>query len=166
LPLSETSSDLAVYFSRTASSLGDAYVRSGRGAEGLALLDRAAGHAASLGFSYSQALVVGMLGEAQLVADDIDGAGRSVGSALELARRFGQRGWEARALRLDAELAAHQTAVDVAEAEARFVAAAALARELEMRPLLAHCRLGLGSAYARAGIDARARTEVEAALAE
>ena len=166
LPLSETSSDLAVYFSRTASSLGDAYVRSGRGAEGLALLDRAAGHAASLGFSYSQALIVGMLGEAQLVADDVDGAARSVGSALELARRFGQRGWEARALRLDAELAAHRAAVDVAEIEARFAAAAALARELEMRPLLAHCRLGLGSAYARTGINARARTEIEEALAE
>src|SRR5439155_1163455 len=35
LPLCETSSDLAVYFSRTASSLGEAYVRSGRIAEGM-----------------------------------------------------------------------------------------------------------------------------------
>jgi tetratricopeptide (TPR) repeat protein len=166
LPLSETSSDLAVYFSRTASSLGDAYMRSGRGAEGLALLERAAGHAASLGFSYSQALVVGMLGEARLLAGDVDGAARSVGAALELARRFGQRGWEARALRLDAEVAAHRAPVDIADVEARFAAATALAGELGMRPLLAHCRLGLGTAYASAGATARARGEIEAALAE
>ena len=166
LPLSETSSDLAVYFSRTASSLGDAYVQSGRSAEGLALLDRAAGHAATLGFSYSQALIIGMLGEARLLAGDVDGASRSVGAALELARRFGQRGWEARALRLDAEVAARRAPVDVADVEARFAATTALAGELGMRPLRAHCRLGLGTAYALAGLTARARAEVEAALAE
>jgi Tfp pilus assembly protein PilF len=42
----------------------------------------------------------------------------------------------------------------------------ALAAELGMRPLLAHCRLGRGTAYARAGDKARARAEIEAALAD
>jgi tetratricopeptide (TPR) repeat protein len=166
LPLCETGSDLAVYFSRTASSLGDAYVRSGRRAEGLALLDRAAGHAETIGFTYSQALVVGMLGEARLLGGDLDGAARYTASALDLARRFGQRGWETRALRLDAELAAQRAPLDVDGVETRFAAATALAAELGMRPLLAHCRLGLGMAYARAGVKARARAEIEAALAD
>jgi hypothetical protein len=50
--------------------------------------------------------------------------------------------------------------------DARFAAATALAGELGMRPLLAHCRLGLGTAYASTGATARARGEIEAALAE
>lgn len=33
-----------------------------------------------------------------------------------------------------------------------------------MRPLAAHCRLGLGTVYRRAGDGARARTETAAAL--
>src|SRR5205814_905684 len=93
LPLCETSSDLAVYFSRTASSLGEAYVRSGRIAEGMALLERAAAHAETLGFTYSQALVIGMLGQGRLLAGDAAGAAQCAESALELARRCGQRGW-------------------------------------------------------------------------
>ena len=165
LPLCETSSDLAVYFSRTASSLGEAYVRSGRIAEGMALLERAAAHAETLGFTYSQALVIGMLGQGRLLAGDAAGAGQCAESALELARRCGQRGWEARAQHLAAEVAAREPH-DVPSAEARFAAAAALADGCGMRPLLAHCRLGRGAMYARAGIKDRAREEIEPARAE
>ena len=166
LPLCETSSDLAVYFSRTASSLGDAYVRSGRVADGLTLLERAAGHAETIGFTYSQALFVGMLGEGRLLAGDVAGAAQCAASALALARRYGQRGWEARALRLAAEVMAWREPLDVASVEPRFAEATALATELTMRPLLAHCRLGLGTAYARAGRKERALEEVDSALAE
>ena len=42
----------------------------------------------------------------------------------------------------------------------------ALAAEREMRPVLAHCRLGLGAAHRRAGEPSRARAEMTAALAE
>jgi len=166
LPLCETGGDLAVYFSRTASSLGEAYVRSGRIAEGLALLERAAGHAEAIGFTYSQALFVGMLGEGRLLAGDVAGAAERAESALELARRYGQRGWQAWALRLGAEVAARREPLDLATIEARFADARALAAELAMRPLLAHCRLGLGAAYARAGMKERAQEEAAAALAE
>src|SRR3989442_2374014 len=93
------------------------------------------------------------------------GAAQCAESALELARRFGQRGWEAWALRLDAQVAARREPLDVASIEARFGEAAALASELGMRPLLAHCRLGLGTVCARDGMKERAREEVTAALA-
>jgi tetratricopeptide (TPR) repeat protein len=166
LPLCETSSDLAVYFSRTASSLGEAYARSGRTKEGLALLDRAASHAEAIGFAYSHALVVGTLGDALLVAGEGGEAAHRAGEALDLARRYGQRGWEAWALRLHGELAAHREPLDLAPAEAHFRAAAALAGDQGMRPLLAHCRLGLGTACGHAGMADRARAELAAALAE
>ncbi len=166
LPVCETSSDLAVYFSRTASSLGEAYARSGRVEDGVALLERAAGHAETLGFIYSQALILGMLGEGRLLAGDVDGAAACAASALELARRCGQRGWEARALRLDAEVAARRAPSDVPGFETRFAEANVLAAELKMRPLGAHGRLGLGTAYARAGLKKQALEEMGAARAE
>src|SRR5262249_1180404 len=73
LPLCEVGGDLVVYFSRTASSLGLAYALSGRLDEGIALLERSARHAESLGFAYSHALVMTTLAEARLLARRVQG---------------------------------------------------------------------------------------------
>jgi tetratricopeptide (TPR) repeat protein len=156
LPLCETGGDLAVYFSRTASALGEAYARAGRMADARALLERAAGHVETIGFAYSHALVVATLGEARLLAGGIDEAGRCVDEALALAREYGQGGWEAWARRLQGEVAARRDPVDLTAAEAHYQAAMSLAGERGMRPLLAHCHLGLGEAYGQAGDKARA----------
>jgi tetratricopeptide (TPR) repeat protein len=164
LPLCEVGSDLAVYFSRTASSLGLAYAMSGRLTEGVALLERAAAHARAIGFAYGHALVVGMLGEARLLAGDVDEAGRRGDEAIALARQYGQRGYEAWALRLQGEIALALAAPDVADA--RFEEAISLAGARGMRPLLAHCGLGLGHVQALRDDRARARAELTAALAE
>jgi predicted protein tyrosine phosphatase len=64
-----------------------------------------------------------------------------------LARERGERGHEAWALRLLGEIASHHEHPDVAMAEAHYAAAMALASELGMRPLVAHCHLGLGRLY-------------------
>jgi DNA-binding SARP family transcriptional activator len=162
--LCEEGSDLAVYFSRTASSLGLAYAMSGRLAEGVALVERAAAHAAAIGFAYGHALVVGMLGDALLLAGDVDQAGRRADEAVALARKHGQRGWEAWALRLQGEHALARGAPDVADA--RFAEAMSLAGARGMRPLFAHCRLGLGRDRAWRGDRAAARSEIDTALAE
>jgi tetratricopeptide (TPR) repeat protein len=164
LPFCEEGSDLAVYFSRTASSLGLAYAMSGRVAEGVALLERAAAHARAIGFAYGHALVVGMLGEARLLAGDVDEAGRRGDEAIALARQYGQRGYEAWALRLQGEIALARAAPDVADA--RFEEAISLAGARGMRPLLAHCGLGRGHVQALRDDRARARAELTAALAE
>jgi tetratricopeptide (TPR) repeat protein len=164
LPLCEVGSDLAVYFSRTASSLGLAYAMAGRAAEGVALVERAAVHAEAIGFAYGHALVVGMLGEARLLAGDVDEAGRRADEAVALARKYGQRGWEAWALRLQGEHALARRAPDVAAA--RFEEATTLAEERGMRPLLAHCRLGVGRTHALRGDRPGAREAIDAALAE
>ena len=52
----------------------------------------------------------------------------------------------------------------VRQAEAYYRQALALADELGMRPLQAHCHLGLGTLYAKSGQPAQARAELSAAL--
>jgi class 3 adenylate cyclase len=67
----------------------------------------------------------------------------------QLPRERGERGHEARALRFLCEMASHQSRPDVATAEVHYIAAWALASELGMRPLAAHCHLGLGTRMPR-----------------
>jgi tetratricopeptide (TPR) repeat protein len=49
-------------------------------------------------------------------------------------------------------------------AEAHYRQALALAEELGMRPLVAHCHLGLGKLYARIGRRAETRAALSAAV--
>jgi hypothetical protein len=66
-------------------------------------------------------------------------------------RSFGRkaRGHQAWALRLLAESASHREPPAIAPAEAHYREAIALADELGMRPLQAHCYRGLGILYSR-----------------
>ena len=54
---------------------------------------------------------------------------------------------------------------EVAPAENHYRQALALAEELGMRPLLAHCHRGLGTLYAATGQREQARTELSTAIA-
>ena len=166
LPMCEVGGDLAVYFSRTAASLGGAYALAGRLEEAVSILERADRHAGSIGFAYGHALVIATLAEAKLLTGDVDDAARAADRALTLSRHHGQRGWEAWTLRLAGEITARRDLPDVKAAETCFGAAIALAEERGMRPLLAHCQLGLGRVHRRAGESARAREETMAALSE
>ena len=66
---------------------------------------------------------------------------------LALIREGRQRGYEVHALRLLSEIAARHNPPEHAEGHYRD----ALADELGMRPLVAHCHLGLGKLYRRTG---------------
>ncbi len=55
------------------------------------------------------------------------------------------------ALRLLGEIAVHREPPDIANAEACYRQALALAEPRGMRPLVAHCHLGLGKLYRRTG---------------
>jgi tetratricopeptide (TPR) repeat protein len=53
---------------------------------------------------------------------------------------------------------------DVAQAEAHYSQAFALADELGMRPLQAHCHLGLGTLYTKIGQREQAQTALSTAI--
>jgi tetratricopeptide (TPR) repeat protein len=80
--------------------------------------------------------------------------------AVALARERGERGFEAHALRI---LGAQSDHPDAEAAEARYRHALAVADGLGMRPLLAHCRLGLGQLYTRTGKREQAREHLTTA---
>ena len=110
-------------------------------------------------------LLVAHLGEAYLLAGRIEDASQQARQALERSRDLKQRGHEAYALRLLGEIAAQRQPPDAEAAAAAYRQALTLADELGMRPLAAHCHLGLGTLYARTGRLEQARTELSAAMA-
>jgi predicted protein tyrosine phosphatase len=83
------------------------------------------------------------------VAGQRDQAAAVARRALECAREQTERGNEAWALHLLGDIAAQHDQPDVTTAEAHYRAAMTLAAELGMRPLVAHCHLGLGELYRR-----------------
>jgi len=97
------------------------------------------------------AAVLALLGEACLFADRVDEASTVAQRALALARERGQRGDTATALHVLAAAAAARGPLAIDEAEHHYQDALALANELGMRPLVAHCHLGLGKLYRRTG---------------
>ena len=133
-----------------AAALGSAYVLSGRFSEAVTLLEQARDRTAGRTLSW-HALLLAQLGEAYLLVGRIDEAAEVARQAGELARKRSERGSEAWAMRLLGDIHARQDPPDVERAEAAYVEAMARAEELGMRPLLAHCHLGLGKLYRRTG---------------
>jgi len=70
---------------------------------------------------------------------------------------------EAYALCLLGEIAVWRKPPDSESAETHYHQALALTEELSMRPLAAHCHLGLGSLYVKTGQPEQARTELSTA---
>jgi tetratricopeptide (TPR) repeat protein len=128
--------------------LGGAYLLAGRIDEGVALVRAAAAEVESRRLGMQQAAVLALLGEACLFADRVDEASAAAQRALALARERSQRGDVAVALRVLGDVSARGS-VDVDKAEHHYLAAIALAEELEMRPLLARGHLGIGCLYLR-----------------
>jgi tetratricopeptide (TPR) repeat protein len=104
------------------------------------------------------------LSEICRLAGHRDEAWQHARQALDLARQQKTRGEEARALHQLGVVHAHATPPDVAQAEAHFQQALALASELGMRPLAAHCHRGLGTLYATLGRHEQARSELSTAI--
>jgi len=147
--------------SRAVAQLGYAYLHSGRIADALTLLEQAV-ERPTMRRVYT--LQVSWLGEAYLLAGRREEAHRVASRGLSLARDKKERGYEAWALRLLGEIAAHKDSPDVGEAENHYGQAIALAKELGMRPLMAHCNLGLGKLYRRTGKQQRAKEYLTTAM--
>jgi tetratricopeptide (TPR) repeat protein len=137
----------------------------GRLAEALPLLAQAVEQSAATKHMIYYPLCVAHLGEAYLLAGRIEDASQQARHALERSPDLKQRGHEAYALRLLGEIAAQRQPPDAESAAAAYRQAMTLADELGMRPLAAHCHLGLGILYARTGHLEQARAELSAAMA-
>jgi tetratricopeptide (TPR) repeat protein len=124
----------------------------GQGLDGLAARGRIL-----LGWEYHTlgraSLLLGQLDEARLLAD----------RAVDLSRR--QPGFAAHALRLLGDIATDHHRFDAERGEAHYRQALALAEPRGMRPVVAHCHLGLGKLYRRTGQREQAQEHLTSATA-
>jgi class 3 adenylate cyclase/tetratricopeptide (TPR) repeat protein len=142
--------DLDAYFSRVTAALGCAKARSGQVAGGLQLLQEAVSLDRSAEPRTTHAFALTALAEASLLAGDAEKALSGVTEALRQTEKYHERGEEAYARWLQATILS-VSGEDFAVASNAFKDAAGLAAELGLKPLLAHCYLGLGDLDARCG---------------
>jgi class 3 adenylate cyclase/tetratricopeptide (TPR) repeat protein len=143
--------------------LGYTYALQGRLAEGRALLEEAIREGLSTGARHA-AYRMAWLSEICRLAGCGEEAWQHASQALDLARQQKTRGEEALALRQLGAVQTHATLPEAAQAEAHYQQALALAGELGMRPLVAHCHRGLGTLYARVGQQEQARAALSTAI--
>ena len=126
-----------------AASLGSAYLWSGRAADAAPLLEEAVEVITAMRILGVRSWIVTFLAEAYLVLGRVAEAREQAEQAVALARAHQPWGWEAWALKLLGDIYAHEPA-EVEQAGDAYRRALALATELGMRPLVAHCHFGLG----------------------
>jgi class 3 adenylate cyclase/DNA-binding winged helix-turn-helix (wHTH) protein/tetratricopeptide (TPR) repeat protein len=156
---------LPAYFPLMAAALGETYTLGGRVANAVPLLTQALEQVIAAERLGDQALCRLSLGEAQVRAGHLEEAQALAERALALTQVHQARGYQAYALRLLGEIAARRAPPDIDAAVAHYRQALALAEALGMRPLQAHCHLGLGSLYAQTGPPEPARVDLTTALA-
>jgi tetratricopeptide (TPR) repeat protein len=152
-----------MYFGYLIPNLSVARGLGGRPNDILSRLEAFIEKAETNGFFLFHPFRLSALGQCYLAAGRIADAGVSARSALEMARRQGEKAQEAWILRLLGEIASHTEGVDVEAAKTHYDQASTLARQLGMRPLLAHCHLGLGKLYRHTGKREQAREHLTTA---
>ena len=151
LPLAVASSAWAL------AQLGEASEALNRLPEGEQGLDRLAARGYVIGWNYHS------LGRACLLLGRLDEArrpGRPCGRILARSP-----GFAAHALHLLGDIATHPDRFDAESGEAHYRKALALAEPRGMRPLVAHCHLGLGKLFRRTGTRDQAREHLTIATA-
>jgi class 3 adenylate cyclase/tetratricopeptide (TPR) repeat protein len=155
---------IPIFLPRQVAALGLAYALEGRVAAGLALVEHGVEQAVARGRLRPLALMVVYLSEAYLLASRLEDAHQRAAQAVDLARQYQQRGTQAWALWLLGESTARQASPAVEPATGHYRQALALAEELGMRPLQAHCHRSLGVLYGTLGRQEQARRELSTAI--
>jgi len=153
-----------VWFRAIAANLGSAYALQGRLAEGRALLEEGISEGIRTGALQNHSLWVTQLSEVYHLAGQCEEAWQHARQALDLARQHKERANEVLALHQLGDVQAHAAPPEVAQAEVYYQQALALAEELGMRPLVAHCHRGLGMLYAKIGQQEQACAELSTAI--
>jgi class 3 adenylate cyclase/tetratricopeptide (TPR) repeat protein len=150
LRVSETAS-LPFYLPWITCSLGYAHALCDNAAEALIHLNFGIERAISMKVMAYHPLWLSYLSEAHLIVGRLDDAQRVAERAFELAHNQKEYGSKAWALRMSGEVASHWDPPDAEKASKQYDQAITLATELGMRPLVAHCHLGLGRLSRRMG---------------
>jgi class 3 adenylate cyclase/tetratricopeptide (TPR) repeat protein len=127
--------------------LGAAYTLGGRATEAVTCLEEAVETGRSA--NRMDAFMLVSLGRAYLSAGRPDDARGRAREALATCREWSTRNFEASALHLLGDIAAGLEPPAPEHAEQRYRQALGVAEELGMRPLVAHCHLGLAKLYHR-----------------
>jgi tetratricopeptide (TPR) repeat protein len=136
--------DINNYATGATAELAVAYARSGRIKDAL---ERVGPRLASLPLWRA---------EVDFLAGQPEEALETAEQALTRHRQREERGLEGWTLRLLGEIVASRDPLESARAEGHYREALAIATELGMRPLVAHCHLGLGRLYRRTGDHVKA----------
>jgi class 3 adenylate cyclase/tetratricopeptide (TPR) repeat protein len=147
--------DLLMARTMVAGYLGRAYTLSRREAEAIGILDEAVATAADMELMVDQPIRLVHLSEAHLHAGQTEQAARTAHLALQSAQDHNQRGAVAWTQWLLGEI--HSRAGALEACDGQYGKAMAVAAELGMAPLVAHCHLGMGKALARANKGGQAR---------
>jgi tetratricopeptide (TPR) repeat protein len=144
--------------------MGYATALQGRLAEGRALLEETLSEERRTGARQAPQRVAWLSEVCRLAGHGAE-AGQYARQALDLARQLKERRNEALALHQLGVVQAHAAHPDAEQAEVHYQQALALADELGMRPLQAHCHRGLGRLYAATGRREQARAALSTAIA-
>ena len=137
--------------------LGYAYAAVGRFDHAVPLLERALELEASNRYLPNQSWMLCFLGEAYLFGGRLSEASTITERALRVARTRQARGHESHALWLTGEITSRRDPAAGRDSETYYRDALTLADDLGMRPLVAHCHLGLGKLYRRTGDGGKAQ---------
>jgi class 3 adenylate cyclase/tetratricopeptide (TPR) repeat protein len=145
-----------------AAFLGSAYLWSGRATDAVPLLEEGVEATTAMRILGFRSLLSPFLAEAYLLLGRLAEAREQAEQAVALARAHQERGLGAWGLKLLGDVHAHEPA-QTEQAGDTYRQALALATELSMRPLVAHCHLGLGKLHARTGERVEARQHLDTA---
>jgi tetratricopeptide (TPR) repeat protein len=152
--------DLDAYMSRALAGLGCAKARLGLVRESLQLLEKAVAMDAAAEPMTTRSFALNALAEALYQGGEEERALAAGNQALQFTREHEERGAEAYACFLLGLI--HNMRVREFEAADGYLrAAASIASDLGLRPLLAHCQLGLAELHRRQGKADEAREYLE-----
>jgi len=157
---------IPVYVPMVASRLGSAYAQAGHMKKALPCLEQGVESSSAAGRAAFLSLNMASLAEGYLLVDRVEDARRCAESALDLARQYKERGHQAWTLKVLGDIAMHESRRDAPGAATHYREARALSEELNMRPLAAHCRLGMARVHAALGRLGEAHAEAVSARAE
>jgi tetratricopeptide (TPR) repeat protein len=158
------SAEIPVQRPLVASCLGAAYAFVGRLSEAHHLLESAVADTASMKRLAGQAMRIAWLSSAYALAGRADEAETLAERGLQLAAESKDKGSQAWLMSILADATVRRRPVNVEKAEAEYGTALALAQELGMRPLQAHCHMGMGNLHGQLNNGARARSEFVTAI--